>query len=348
MAKPDYRHAYRLFLTFGALLILALVVRQLLQPSSFGAFGPYRGDAVKEAMQRAPRHLGKDSCQACHRKQHALHAKDAHWRVQCEDCHGPAWKHVEFHQKNGNKGNGEKLKTSNVPKTARLARRKEGKELCLICHQELAARRGSFPQVDWKEHYKFVGVKKDSIGCLTCHSPHEPLFMDRDLRKARLHPLIHRCRDCHLDDKRDKSWKRPAEHPKFFECSYCHQPIVKSFANSPHKKKVRCTTCHIFFKESDFAGRIIRDTDPRFCLLCHREGDYRSDDAPPSISWPEHRDDMGDGPEDAKKICIDCHRDNIHPVKTTATPAKDTASEGKESDKAKEPSGETKKTSSEG
>jgi hypothetical protein len=88
---------------------------------------------------------------------------------------------------------------------------------------------------------------------------------------------------------------------------------VADFADRSHSD-VRCTTCHLFFRESPFAGRIIRDADPRFCLLCHRNADFRSDDAPPGIDWPEHRQEMAERPEDANKRCIDCHRDAIHRV----------------------------------
>ncbi len=124
---------------------------------------------------------------------------------------------------------------------------------------------------------------------------------------------------------------RPKNHPAIFECKYCHSSVVKDFATRSHKK-LRCTTCHIYFKETAWSGRIIRDADPRFCLLCHRGAKFRAEDAPPSIEWPSHREDMGDGPEDANKRCIDCHQDeNIHQLQTKkasggAVPAVDKAS----------------------
>jgi hypothetical protein len=135
--------------------------------------------------------------------------------------------------------------------------------------------------------------------------------MDRDLRTARLHPVVHRCRDCHGGPQRSPTSPRPASHPPIFECGYCHPQVVADFADRSHKQ-VRCSTCHLFFRQTEYAGRIIRDADPRFCLLCHREASFRSDDAPPGITWPEHREEMGDGPEDAHKRCIDCHQENLH------------------------------------
>ena len=53
----------------------------------------------------------------------------------------------------------------------------------------------------------------------------------------------------------------------------CHGDVVEDFASRTHAE-VRCTTCHIFFRETQDAGRILRDADPRFCLLCHRAADF--------------------------------------------------------------------------
>lgn len=274
----------------AALIICALALRQAGVPRSFGQFGHYRGEAIAEATAKEPRHLGETSCQNCHAEEVRLHDKDAHARVQCEVCHGPGQAHAA-----------DQKRAMRVP---------EGNGLCLGCHQKLAARPSAFPQIDRREHFAKVGVKDDKLLCKTCHNPHEPLYMDRDLRTARLHPLVHRCRDCHLGSARDAATPRPPGHPAIFECRYCHAEVVNDFSRRPHQR-VECTTCHIFFKESEFAGRIIRDADPRFCLLCHGKGDYRAPSAPPSVEWPQHGQDMG-GEEAAGKRCIDCHRDKIH------------------------------------
>jgi len=292
--KASYRHTYRLFIIIGVLAGAGLLARYLLVPSSFGQYGAYRGGAVEAARRGEPLHLGQQGCTECHEEKVKLHAKDAHHRVQCEVCHGPGRRHA-------------------AEGTAASIDKPRGKQVCLTCHQLLSARPGAFPQIEWREHFRFVGVKSDNTPCTRCHEPHEPLYMDRDVRTARLHPLVQRCRDCHAGRTRDPSTPQPAGHPAIFECSYCHSKITKDFAKRPHHK-VRCSTCHLFFKESEFAGRIIRDADPRFCLLCHRAGDFRSDKAPPGIEWPAHRQEVAEGPEDAKKRCIDCHRDRIHIV----------------------------------
>jgi flagellar biogenesis protein FliO len=290
--RASYRHSFRLFGIIGLLVVIAFVVRQLLVPPSFGQQGSYRGAAVEEARVHAPRHIDEAICGECHKKQAHLHGKDAHASVQCGTCHGPGWRHAKEPET-------EKVK---IP---------DGKDECLVCHRRLDARPGWFPQIRVHEHFLLVGVKDESISCLSCHDPHEPLFMDRDKRSARLHPLVHRCRDCHTGRVSDYLPK-PDRHPVIFECDYCHKETTESFASGAHHK-IRCTTCHLFSKETAYAGRIIRDTDPRFCLLCHRDADFRSSSAPPGIDWPDHLEDVQSGPEDAEKLCVDCHRDRIHP-----------------------------------
>lgn len=288
----DYRHAWRLFAAIGLLLVVAAGARALAIPDSFGDVGFYRAAALAEARERQPRHVGESTCRECHDEEADLHDKDVHLHVACETCHGPGGKHAEA------EGEGNII----VPK---------GKEPCLVCHRLDQARPGAFPQIRWEDHYKYVGVADTSVGCTACHNPHEPLFLDRDVSKARLHPLIHRCGDCHVGGM-DEAQPKPEGHPATFECSYCHEAVVKDFADRTHQD-VRCTTCHLFVKDSEYAGRIIRDADPRFCLLCHREAPFRSDDAaPPSIEWPAHLEDVGE--EDAKPTtpCIECHRDAIH------------------------------------
>lgn len=293
--KPSYRHTTRLFLVIGIALALAFLVRSQLVPDSFGELGHFRADAIEEAKGLEPRHLGRDACADCHDDIVALHAKDAHFRVPCESCHGAGTLHVAAEGEGG-------------------IHRPEGKEVCLICHRLLPARPGDFAQIVVKDHYDFVGVEDEKTLCLACHNPHEPLYMDRDLRQARLHPLIQRCRDCHIG-RTDATLPRPASHPVVFQCDYCHAEVAAGFAERAHSS-VNCTTCHIFFKESESAGRIIRDTDPRFCLLCHRDADFRSDDAPPGIEWPDHRETMAEDDSDLEKRCIDCHQDRIHPLQS--------------------------------
>ena len=289
----SYRHTYALFTVVAVGIVVALTVRALLVPDTFGDTGYYRAAAVDDARNLDIHYQGSEVCEDCHDDIVWNHQRDAHAAVKCETCHGPGDMHVD-------EGGGSFIQVNT------------GKEYCLVCHQALAARPGAFPQISREEHYRFVGVDDESVDCVECHSPHQPLYTDRDLRQARLHPLIHRCRDCHAG-RTNENMPRPDDHPAIFECNYCHESVVEDFTERSHAE-VRCTACHIFRAESEFAGRIVRDSDPRFCLLCHLDADFRSLDAPPGVEWPEHREDMAEGPEDENKRCIDCHRNRIHGI----------------------------------
>jgi hypothetical protein len=294
----SYRHTFRLFAVVGAGLLVALVTRCHAVPDSFGERGFYRGDARREAMvARAPRFQGDAACLECHRFQGKMTAKDVHRTVRCEDCHGPGDLHVKDQ------------KTESIA----VDRSRDG---CLVCHRLLSARPGAFAQVSWREHFKQRGVTDDTTACLACHDAHEPLFLEKPVAQARLHPLIHRCRDCHTG-KVVETAERPSNHPSIFECAYCHAAIAKDFAKRPHGD-IACTSCHLFIKESDFAGRIVLDQDPRFCLLCHARAKFRDDKLAATVEWPRHLADVKAGTDDDSTPCTTCHRSALHgdPAKT--------------------------------
>ena len=289
--RPDYRHVYPLLILVGVGLITALVVRHLLVPATFGEYGFYRAAALDDEKARQPRHTGRAACADCHEEIVKKHAKDVHASVECETCHGVGGKHVQNNDA-----------PMALPNT---------KEDCLVCHRLLDARPGSFPQVDWQKHYQFVGVKEPTTACVRCHSGHEPLYLDHDLRTARLHPLIQQCVSCHLG-RTDETLKKPATHPQIFQCDYCHPDLAKSFAKGAHSK-LRCTACHLFIKETTFSGRIVCNTDPRFCLLCHRKADFKATtNGPPTIEWPAHLKEVSTDPVDPKRPCVSCHQEQIH------------------------------------
>ncbi len=290
VATSSYRHTVPVFVILGVLVIAGLVGRELLVPASSGRYGNYRAEAVNDARAKEASLVGYKTCAKCHEEVEKLRRKDVHAPVECETCHGAGAAHAA---------------DPDQPIAA-----PDGRGACLTCHSKLDARPGSFPQIDVAEHYKFLGVRDVTVACTECHSPHEPLFLDRDLREARMHPLVHRCRDCHVG-RTDEHLDQPENHPKIFTCKYCHAKVVEDFQDRAHVD-VGCTTCHLFLKENSFSGRIVLDADPRFCLLCHREADYKGDDAPPGISWPDHLEDVAEDEDDHKKRCIDCHRDMIH------------------------------------
>ena len=286
----DYRHAYPVFIIILVLVIGGLFVRARLIPDTFGEIGFFRAAAAQEVREIQTRYAGMAACDEYHDDVTAIHAKDVHASVQCETCHGPGSRHVE---------------DPDHPMSPA-----DRKDDCLVCHRQLDARPGSFPQISWQEHFRFVGVTDTNTACTACHSGHEPLFMDRDLRQARLHPLIQECADCHIG-RTNEALEQPPTHPRIFHCADCHPRITASFAENEHHA-VRCTTCHLFIKENSFSGRIVRNADPRFCLLCHRNTEFKLDSATPKIDWPEHLIEAADAPPDPERTCVECHMFNIH------------------------------------
>lgn len=292
----DYRHTYRLFGLLGLGFVAALGARSLAVPENFGKDGFYRTEAPLEAMvARAPKFQGSASCTECHEWQVELHAKDVHRNVQCENCHGPAAEHLAAEKKRGT-----------------IAKTPQG-DWCLTCHRQLTARPGSFPQVSWEEHFRYVGADPKQTKCTDCHDAHEPLFLETPVSEARLHPLIHRCRDCHLG-RVDEKQERPEDHPAIFECQYCHKEIARHYATTPHRD-VECTNCHLFQRETEFSGRIVRNKDPRFCFLCHGEKEFRPLDARPENGAkiiPLNHATAYDKKADEETPCTQCHAAQVH------------------------------------
>jgi len=303
--RGTWSHVVRLLVVLAVGIGAALAARAYFSPVSYGVFGYYRGDAVREAMfARVPQHRGKMMCAGCHTDKGRLHDKDVHAGIECESCHGPGTAHIASMRVGDDRlpagaedfaGHVKQF----VPHT---------QEPCLWCHRRLAARPSSFPQIDPAEHFAFLGVSDPATPCMRCHDPHQPLFLDRPLREARLHPFIQQCRDCHTEAV-DAAAARPDDHPSVFECRYCHAELAADFAGRTHAP-IGCSRCHQFHRVSDTAGRIVKNRSPEFCLLCHRANTFRGAGAPPLIEWPAHREAQGPGL--ASAVCADCHMDKIH------------------------------------
>ncbi|MCB9556315.1 MAG: hypothetical protein H6707_09455 [Deltaproteobacteria bacterium] len=324
--KPDYRHAVRpialLLLVAGA----ALAARTLFIPPTYGLTGPYRAAAPIEAQRKVLKFVEWQQCIGCHDKQRVQYPKDAHVYVQCEGCHGAGQRHVQWHT-------ARRAQYKKSPKTYPKApadvhlRAAMDNDFCMRCHAMLSARPGGHPQIDPPSHFAHIGMKKEVNGkpprCITCHPPHSPLRLT-DLRSAKVHPQPNRCRDCHAEMKnvvagyrrlpqsfRLGAAKLKSPHKSLFDCKACHKSQAKRFESSGHKV-LGCTQCHNYLRRGSYAGRIVRDAGSNHCLLCHNDNDYRTDQAPPAVTWPDHREENSESDADKDKRCIDCHRDAIH------------------------------------
>lgn len=310
-------YSRRIFGVLFIVVVAGLSVRAALVPEGFGVDGHYRVAAPSEAAAQEPVHQGKMVCGSCHDDELNAHEKDVHVSVQCEACHGPGREHV-------------KAREGDAPDDQGRMFRELEQANCLACHRRLLARPNLFPTIDVDKHFALVGVKDPATKCQDCHSPHEPLFLERTVDEARIHPLIHPCSDCHHDAV-DETAPLPAGHVVTFRCQDCHADVVASAKEKAHGK-LDCRTCHIFRKDSEFSGRIFKNGNPRFCLMCHQNKPFKDGDRIPLLdSFEAHREEMADSDEDKTKRCADCHLSGaIHDVsgrkRSVVTPPQGTPS----------------------
>jgi nitrate reductase cytochrome c-type subunit len=295
----SFAYSRRFFLLFVLVVLLGLGVRAALKPAGFGELGHFRTAAPEEEAQRTPKLQGKMACAECHDREFEAHEKDIHYSVECEVCHGPGDEHV-------------KARTEGLPQDQGRMFRELAQANCLACHRRLQARPKLFPTIDVTEHFALVGVADHATRCQDCHSPHEPLFLESKVSTARLHPLIHQCADCHVEPA-VRTKPLPENHVVVFQCKDCHADVVRDFQAKAHSD-LDCGTCHLFHQDSEFSGRIFKNGNPRFCLMCHQEKPFRAEGRFPLVASLEaHLDDVAMDDADRRKRCVDCHgEEKIH------------------------------------
>lgn len=134
-------------LTLGIVSSYA-VARHFLTPDSFGEWGHFRGDALKEISSREPRYAGAKSCLECHSDVQAKLSKYEHKTINCESCHGISRAHGADPDKH------DALKPDDAT--------------CMRCHEYNVARPAWLKQIELSKHYSGQGK------CVECHIPHQP------------------------------------------------------------------------------------------------------------------------------------------------------------------------------
>ncbi len=143
-------HLLRFAGLFVIAFVLFLVIRHYYVPKSFGQYGHYRGDAIKDDAARPTFYAGHDTCETCHADIATKKSGGPHAHVNCEACHGPQAIHA----------------LADDP-TAHIPVKPDSATLCIKCHAASLAKPKKFPQVN-EDH---------SMGmpCITCHTnPHSP------------------------------------------------------------------------------------------------------------------------------------------------------------------------------
>lgn len=305
----DSRHVVLIYSFVGGILLLVIGASAFLRPDSFGVHGHYRWNAMGDVLAQPVKAPGTANCAPCHPGILHLHGKDAHNGVPCVDCHGAGADHIAFHA-------GDSVATGISAVAARMPKEYQ-LEGCLYCHRRLNARPRDFPQVDKDEHYRFLRVTDASTPCISCHNPHEPIFLLTEARSAKLHPIVSKCTECHARQP-ERDMAGVVGHPTVWQCRDCHASIVQSFEQRSHAGHIECRTCHLFHREDERSGRMYKNGNAMFCLLCHESAPFKDSSMPPKISWPAHLGSLGYLSAMNQKICLQCHWNNIHEMKPSA------------------------------
>jgi predicted CXXCH cytochrome family protein len=136
----------RLVLLTIGIVCVYFTARFFLTPTSFGQFGHYRADALREIASREPVLAGKAACVECHTDHAEKLAKGEHKTLSCETCHGPGREHVADWAKT-------------LPKL--------NMSLCVRCHEASPSKPKWLHQINVHNHYT-------GNLCTECHVPHQP------------------------------------------------------------------------------------------------------------------------------------------------------------------------------
>lgn len=140
------KHIVRLIALVAGGLALGLVAKWYFTAGSFYEYGHYRADSVPEIAAQEPAFQSAAYCQSCHGERHAQWSANNHKSVACEVCHGAAQGH---------------------PQKGKLPIPADARKLCSLCHERMAERPRTQPQIDLAQH----GAGQQ---CIVCHNPHAP------------------------------------------------------------------------------------------------------------------------------------------------------------------------------
>lgn len=154
------KHIIRALVLLVIVFVCAELSRQFMRPTSFGEADYYWGIAFRQAESTPVHFVDRVVCGAadCHADVAETHGEGKHTVIDCQICHAP----LESH---GNRDdNPVAMPTDRSP------------DLCLRCHERLAARPSTFKQIGFIEHMRELEmpeVREEGL-CVECHDPHGP------------------------------------------------------------------------------------------------------------------------------------------------------------------------------
>jgi len=231
-------------------------------------------------------------CMTCHQSYVETFAHNVHRAQKCEDCHGPASRHVSTRGKiPGLILNFKKLKKA------------ERSEVCLKCHEQDQCE----PNTSWRTSTH----AHNGVACTDCHSAHYNLppgtpkydpAIAGNLPEVQL--LAYEQEDVNVQEEMlpaiDQASIRAASNhlgaitPQI--CYRCHNSM-QQFEKLAHPHQMlgpngfTCDTCH------NPHGNVRQETRTDLCLKCHQDA--------PTMAWHSSTHSLNG------VACTDCH--NPHP-----------------------------------
>jgi len=167
------KHIARLIVLLAAIGAAALFAKSYFTADSFYEYGHYRANSVTEIAAQEPVFQTPRNCRRCHAERVAQWSANSHKTVICEVCHGPALGH---------------------PENRKLVIPTDTRKLCTLCHEAMAGRPRTQPQID-------VAAHAGNQQCIVCHNPHAPkisaavALVTGDVAAGRKRAAA--CSDCH-------------------------------------------------------------------------------------------------------------------------------------------------------
>ncbi len=165
--------------------------------------------------------------------------------VGCERCHGPAGKHVDYHEQHPEDRNGKF-----IVNPARLARQ-QNLDVCALCHSGVlrsTAPAWSFLPGDTLAHYfQSNSVHIDSVN-LDVHANQYGLLTASKCFRISGTMVCSTCHNTHVKEKGDLAVYAQ-------KCMSCHAPVKHDFTPPPgFSMEANCVNCHMPVRASKKLG----------------------------------------------------------------------------------------------
>jgi predicted CXXCH cytochrome family protein len=157
-------HPFRFLLLVIAVAAFILIVRAIIVPSDFKVhngdykYQYYRTGNVEEWKNFEIKFQGREYCGDCHPEEYEKIVNSKHAMNQCENCHGPAYKHPD------------KVEKLTIDRS---------RDLCLRCHAELPYRPNVYAELSSGPIELIMqNPEEHNPGeeCVLCHDPHATDF----------------------------------------------------------------------------------------------------------------------------------------------------------------------------